>query len=151
MKESRAIEFPMDRNAVMGVIPHRDPMLFIDTVLSANETILHAQTKVQSDWDVFRGHFPGLPIMPGVLLIETIAQGGALILGLNGVVPDGSFIGFTGVEQAKFRRAVSPDDVMDVHVELTRERRGFYKFEGRIEVANELAAEVKFAAAQMSL
>jgi len=89
--------------------------------------------------------------MPGVLLIETVAQAGSLILGLNGVVPDGSFIGFTGVEQAKFRQAVKPGDVMDVHVELTRERRGFFKFEGRIDVDATLAAEVKFAAAQMTL
>ena len=89
--------------------------------------------------------------MPGVLLIETMAQAGALILGLKGAVADGSFVGFTGVEQAKFRRAVKPNDVMDIYVELVRERRGFYKFEGRIDVAGELAADLKFAAAQMSL
>lgn len=151
MSEDRLTEFPMDRAAVMRVIPHRDPMLFIDTVLTADETTLHARTLVQPDWDIFKGHFPDLPIMPGVLLIETIAQGGALILGLKGAVPEGSFIGFTGVEQAKFRRAVSPNDEMDVYVTLTRARRGFFKFEGRIEVEAELAAEVKFAAAQMSL
>lgn len=151
MNEDSAIKFPMDRDAVMRMIPHRDPMLFIDTVLSADETTLHARTLVQPNWEIFKGHFPDLPIMPGVLLIETIAQGGALILGLKGAVPDGSFIGFTGVEQAKFRRAVSPNDEMDVYVRLTRERRGFFKFEGRIEVASEIAAEVKFAAAQMSL
>ena len=89
--------------------------------------------------------------MPGVLLIETIAQGGALILGLKGAVQDGSFVGFTGVESAKFRQAVKPGDLMDIHVELMRERRGFYKFEGKIEINSELAAELKFAAAQMSL
>ena len=125
--------------------------LFIDRVLDGDETSLHAQTRVDPDWPVFKGHFPDLPIMPGVLLIETIAQAGSLILGLKGAVSDGSFVGFTGVEQAKFRRAVKPNDMMDVHVTLTRERRGFYKFEGKIDVEAELAAEVKFAAAQMSL
>ena len=144
-------DFPLDRNAVMEILPHRDPMLFIESVISADETTLHAQTHVNADWPVFLGHFPEFPIMPGVLLIETVAQAGSLILGLNGVVPDGSFIGFTGVEQAKFRHAVKPGDVMDVHVELTRERRGFFKFEGRIDVDATLAAEVKFAAAQMTL
>ena len=144
-------DFPLDRCAVMAVLPHRDPMLFIDTVLMADETTLQATTHVDPDWVIFNGHFPDLPIMPGVLLIETIAQGGALILGLKGAVAEGSFVGFTGVESAKFRRAVRPDDVMNIYVELVRERRGFYKFEGKIEVDGELAVELKFAAAQMTL
>ena len=135
----------------MEILPHRDPMLFIERVLSADDTTLHAQTRVDPDWDVFRGHFPDLPIMPGVLLIETIAQAGALILGLKGSVAEGCFVGFTGVEQAKFRRIVKPNDIMEIHVELSRERRGFYKFEGKIEVEGDIAAELKFAAAQMSL
>jgi 3-hydroxyacyl-[acyl-carrier-protein] dehydratase len=143
--------FPLDRQAVMEILPHRDPMLFIERVISATETQLHAQTLVSPDWPVFQGHFPGFPIMPGVLLIETIAQAGSLILGLNGADEEGSFIGFSGVEQAKFRRAIKPGDVMEVHVDLMRARRGFFKFEGRIEVDGALAAEVKFAAAQMSL
>jgi 3-hydroxyacyl-[acyl-carrier-protein] dehydratase len=151
MSDDITCVFPLDREAVMEILPHRDPMLFIESVLSANETTIHAQTRVNPEWDVFKGHFPELPIMPGVLLIETMAQAGALILGLKGAVADGSFVGFTGVEQAKFRRAVKPNDVMDIYVELVRERRGFYKFEGRIDLAGELAAELKFAAAQMSL
>ena len=144
-------DFPLNRMAVIEVLPHRDPMLFIDSVIKADETTLHASTQVNPDWVIFDGHFPELPIMPGVLLIETIAQAGSLILGLKGVVAEGSFVGFTGVEAAKFRRAVRPGDVMDIYVELVRERRSFYKFEGKIEVSGELAAEVKFAAAQMTL
>ena len=151
MTAKPSYNFPLNRQSVMEVLPHRDPMLFIDRVLDGDETSLHAQTRVDPDWPVFKGHFPDLPIMPGVLLIETIAQAGSLILGLKGAVSDGSFVGFTGVEQAKFRRAVKPNDMMDVHVTLTRERRGFYKVEGKIDVEAELAAEVKFAAAQMSL
>ena len=151
MTNKSSHDFPLGQDGVKKILPHRDPMLFIETVLSADETTLHGQTRVDPDWPVFRGHFPEFPIMPGVLLIEAVAQAGALLLGLNGFVPEGAFIGFTGVEQAKFRRAVKPNDVMDVHVELTRSRRGFYKFEGRIDVESRVAAEVKFAAAQMSL
>ena len=151
MSQKSSQGFPLDRDAVMEILPHRNPMLFIETVIAADEANLHAQTRVDPDWPVFQGHFPELPIMPGVLLIETIAQAGSLILGLNGAVPEGAFIGFTGVEQAKFRHAVKPNDKMDVYVELTRARRGFFKFEGRIEVETALAAEVKFAAAQMTL
>jgi len=144
-------EFPLDRAAVMEVLPHRDPMLFIESVLSANDTSIHARTRVDPEWDVFKGHFPSLPIMPGVLLIETAAQAGALIVGLKGGIAEGSFIAFTGVEQAKFRRAVKPGDVLDIHVDLLKERRGFCKFEGRILVADEIVTELKFAATQMSL
>ncbi len=143
--------YPLDRDGVKAILPHRDPMLFIDSVLSADDTHLHAVTHVNPEWDIFNGHFPAFPVMPGVLLIEAVAQGGALILGLKGAVSDGSFVGFTGVETAKFRRMVRPGDMMDIHVELLRERRGFYKFEGRINVNNETAVELKFAAAQMSL
>lgn len=144
-------KFPLDREAVMRVLPHRDPMLFVDSVLNADATTLHARTRVNPDWDIFQGHFPDLPIMPGVLLIETVAQAGALIVGLKGGIKDGAFIAFTGVEQAKFRRAVNPGDIMDIHAELLREKRGYCKFQGRIEVSGTIVAEMKFAATQMSL
>jgi 3-hydroxyacyl-[acyl-carrier-protein] dehydratase len=143
--------FPLNREAVEKVLPHRDPMLFIDRVTAATGTSISAHTFVDPDWSVFQGHFPELPVMPGVLLIETMAQAGALILGLKGVVPDGVFVGLTGVELAKFRRVVSPGDTLNVYVELTRERRGFYKFEGKVAVEDDIVAELKFAAAQMSL
>ena len=143
--------FPLNQDVIKTILPHRDPMLFIDTVNAATETSISATTLVDPTWSVFKGHFPELPIMPGVLLIETIAQAGALILGLKGAVAEGSFVGFTGVEQAKFRRIVRPGDTLEIRVALIRERRGFYKFEGKIEVETELAAELKFAAAQMSL
>ena len=144
-------DLPLNRDAVMRIIPHRDPMLFIDRVLQVDETTITAQTRVDPTWPLFQGHFPELPIMPGVLLIETTAQAGSMIVGLRGDVPEGTFIGFSGVESAKFRRAVKPGDVMDIHVELVRERRGFYKYEGVIDVDGKRAADVKFTAAQMKL
>ena len=108
MSSKITVSVPLDRGAVMEVLPHRDPMLFIDSVVSVSETSLQARTRVNPEWPVFQGHFPDMPIMPGVLLIETVAQAGSLILGLKGAVADGAFVGFTGVEQAKFRRAVKP-------------------------------------------
>ncbi len=151
MSDMKKYQFPLDQDAVMKVLPHRDPMLFIESVISADETTIHARTRIDPEWDIFKGHFPELPIMPGVLLIETAAQAGALIVGLKGGIADGAFIAFTGVEQAKFRRAVKPGDILDVHVELLRERRGFCKFEGKILVSGDVVTELKFAATQMSL
>jgi len=144
-------QFPLGREAIEAIIPHRDPMLFVESVVHADETSLEARTHIDPNWPIFQGHFPELPIMPGVLLIETIAQGGALILGLKGAIGEGEFAGLSGVEIAKFRRAVKPGDIIDIRVELLRERRGFFKFEGRIDVSGERAVDVKFAAAQMSL
>lgn len=141
---------PLDKEGVMALLPHRDPMLFIDRVSHADATTLTAQTFVDPEWPLFQGHFPNLPIMPGVLLIEAAAQAGSLILSLKGAVAKGAFIGFSGVESAKFRRAVNPKDTLDIRVELVRERRGFYKFESVIDVDGERAADVKFSAAQMS-
>ena len=144
-------DFPLDRSAVQTFLPHRDPMLFIDMILTADETSIKAQTRVNPDWDIFNGHFPDLPIMPGVLMIETVAQAGALIVCLQGGLREDSFIAFTGVEDAKFRRSVKPGDVMDVQAEILRHRRGYYKFQGHIDVAGERAVDVKFAATQMPM
>jgi len=144
-------DFPLDRLTVQKFLPHRDPMLFIDMVEAADETSIIAQTRVDPDWDVFNGHFPDLPIMPGVLMIETIAQAGALIVCLQGGLRDDSFIAFTGVEEAKFRRSVKPGEVMDIHAEILRHRRGYFKFQGHIDVNGERAVDVKFAATQMPM
>ena len=142
---------PIEKDAILAILPHRDPMLFIDRVLNATESNLTAETYVDPNWPVFDGHFPEFPIMPGVLLIETIAQAGALILGLRQSVAAGTFIGLASVSSAKFRRAVKPGDQMHIHVDLVQERRGFYKYEGVIDVDAQRAVEVEFAAVQMSL
>jgi 3-hydroxyacyl-[acyl-carrier-protein] dehydratase len=143
--------YPLDRETVMAYLPHRDPMLFIDQVISSDGTSIHARTIVDAAWPVFQGHFPDLPIMPGVLLIEATAQAGALIVSLDGGLQDDSFIAFSGVEQAKFRKPVLPGDVLDIHAEILRHRAGYYKFQGHIEVAGKTVVELRFAATQMPM
>lgn len=143
--------FPLDRTAVQTFLPHRDPMLFIDRVIGADETTIRAETHVNPDWEIFKGHFPDMPIMPGVLLIETAAQAGALIVCLQGGLKPESFIAFTGVEEAKFRHAVKPGDMMSIQAEILRHRSGYYKFQGHIDVNGERALDVKFAATQMPM
>ena len=87
MSENSTHNFPLERDAVMEILPHRDPMLFIESVLSANATTIQAQSQVNPNWEVFKGHFPELPIMPGVLLIETMAQAGAHECAFSGYDP----------------------------------------------------------------
>ncbi len=143
--------FPLNREVVQAYLPHRDPMLFIDNVLEADEVSIKAQTRVNPAWDIFKGHFPDLPIMPGVLMIETVAQAGALIVCLQGGLREDSFIAFAGVEEAKFRRTVKPGENMDIRAEILRHKRGYYKFQGYIDVNGERAVDVKFAATQMPM
>jgi len=146
-----AHDYPLGRDAVMAHLPHRAPMLFIDSVVTSDGRSIHAQTHVDPDWPLFQGHFPTLPIMPGVLLIEATAQAGALIVSLAGGLQDQSFIAFSGVEQAKFRKPVRPGDVLDIHAEILRHRSGYYKFAGHVDVNGARVAELRFAATQMPL
>jgi len=142
---------PKTREAVKAYLPHRDPFLFIDSVTELTETTIIAKSFVDPKMDVFKGHFPDMPIMPGVLLIETVAQAGALIIAMNTDTEAGSFTAFSGVETAKFRRPVYPGDKLVVKANILRSRGGFYKFEGSVSVKEQLAVELKFAASQMTL
>jgi 3-hydroxyacyl-[acyl-carrier-protein] dehydratase len=143
-------QFPLNREDVKRYLPHRDPMLFIDRVLLADETSITAESDVKADAPHFKGHFPDLPILPGVMIIETVAQAGALIVSLSKGLEEGTFIAFSGVEQAKFRRPVYPGEMLTIEARIERNRRGFYKFSGVAKVEDAIAAQLQFSATQMS-
>jgi len=142
--------FPIERDIIKAYLPHRDPMLFIDRVLSANETSIIAESYIKADAPHFKGHFPDLPILPGVMVIETVAQAGALIVSLSKGLEEGTFIAFSGVEQAKFRRPVYPGETLLIKARIEKERRGFYKFSGEALVDNIVAGQLLFSATQMA-
>lgn len=142
--------FPIERDIIKAYLPHRDPMLFIDRVLSANETSIIAESYIKADAPHFKGHFPDLPILPGVMVIETVAQAGALIVSLSTGLEEGTFIAFSGVEQAKFRRPVYPGEILLIKARIEKERRGFYKFSGEALVDNVVAGQLLFSATQMA-
>lgn len=141
---------PLDREYVEGYLPHRDPMLFIDVVNELSDEHILIQSNIDPKAAYFKGHFPGRPIMPGVLIIETVAQAGALLVSLTRGLSDDKFIAFTNVDAVKFRRPVNPGEVLDIRVEIEKIRKPFYKFIGTARVNGELAATLKFAAAEMS-
>lgn len=140
---------PMNRERVMGFLPHRDPMLFVDRVTALGETSITIESDVDADAAFFKGHFPDLPIMPGVLIVETVAQAGVLCVALTKGLDKDKFIAFTNVEEAKFRRPVYPNETIIVDVEIVRARLPFYKFSGTARVGDKVVATLKFAAAQM--
>ena len=141
---------PLDRNYVKKYLPHRDPMLFIDRVKTLSENAITIESDVDPDAAYFKGHFPGMPIMPGVLIIETVAQAGALLVSLTRGLPADKFIAFSNVDAVKFRRPVEPGEVLTIDVEIEKIRLPFYKFIGTAKVDGKLAASLKFAAAEMS-
>lgn len=124
-------------------------MLFIDRVTALDVNSITIESDVKSDAEFFKGHFPGMPIMPGVLIIETVAQAGALLVSLTRGLSDDKFIAFSNVDSVKFRRPVNPGETITVSVNIEKIRLPFYKFSGTAKVDGAIAASLKFAAAEM--
>ena len=97
----------MDREAIMAIIPHRDPFLLVDEVLEMTEESIVAQKKIIGDEFFFKGHFPGMPIMPGVLIVEAIAQAGAIVA-LSKEENRGKIAVFAGIDKVRIRKSVFP-------------------------------------------
>jgi 3-hydroxyacyl-[acyl-carrier-protein] dehydratase len=138
----------IDRQRVMEMIPHRDPFLMIDKVVGVvkNERAVGIKN-VSPDEYYFRGHFPSRPVMPGVLIIEAMAQTAAvLVVHTLGPRAEGKLVYFMTVDNARFRKPVVPGDCLHVHVIKQRHRGNVWRFEGEAKVNGQLAAEAVFAA-----
>ena len=138
----------IDVRRIMEMIPHRHPFLMIDKVVDivANECATGIKL-VSINENYFQGHFPARPVMPGVLIIEAMAQTAAvLVVHTFGPESEGKLVYFMSVDNARFRRPVFPGDRLDVHVVKQRNRGNVWKFEGRAKVGANLMAEAVFAA-----
>ena len=133
---------------VMRMIPHRYPFLLVDRVVEmrAFESAVGIKTVTINEW-FFPGHFPGDPIMPGVLLIEAMAQTAA-VLAVAGLGTDqqGHPVYFMSIEGARFRRPVRPGDQLRIEITVLRNKMGVWKFAGKALVDGTLAAEAEFNA-----
>ena len=138
----------IDATRIMEMIPHRPPFLMIDKVVDAVADKHATGIKdVSPDEYYFKGHFPARPVMPGVLIIEAMAQTAAvLVVHTLGPESEGKLVYFMSIDEARFRRPVVPGDRLLVHVTKQRNRRNVWKFAGKAEVAGHLAAEAVFAA-----
>jgi len=141
---------PFGPQIIKQCIPHRDPMLMITKVVSLADGIIDIENHVSEDAPFFAGHFPGNPIMPGVLITETCAQGGAMLIELSGLIDGASeFMAFTGIDKAKFRRPVKPNNTLCVQVKIAKQRGPLYKFESVAKVDGDIVATVDFSASIM--
>lgn len=137
----------LDRAAIERRIPHREPFLFLDRVVRASDEELAAEWRVPESSDFFRGHYPGTPVTPGVILCEHVFQAAAILLCERGVSfdPKDGVPVLARIEKAKFRRMVRPGETLSTRVNLAQTvGRAFY-LEGQSECAGERVLELRFA------
>jgi beta-hydroxyacyl-ACP dehydratase FabZ len=138
---------PLDVSAIERVLPHRFPFLLIDRVVELGGDKIVAIKNVTANEPYFAGHFPGYPIMPGVLQIEAMAQAGA-VLALNEIAEPGErpLVFFMGIDKAKFRKPVAPGDQLRLEVQPTRKGGAIWKLLGKALVDGGVASEAEFLA-----
>jgi 3-hydroxyacyl-[acyl-carrier-protein] dehydratase len=135
---------PLDVRAIMEILPHRYPFLLLDRVLELEEgKRIVALKNVSSNEPFFQGHFPGNPIMPGVLVVEAMAQAGAVLLLHTRPESRGRIVYFAGIDKAKFRRPVVPGDPLRLEVEVLKLRTRTCLMRGEAHVGETMVAEAE--------
>ncbi|WP_295311672.1 3-hydroxyacyl-ACP dehydratase FabZ [Roseobacter sp.] len=139
-----------DIQLIQRILPHRYPFLLVDKVIDIDGTASATGIKnVTMNEPHFQGHFPGMPVMPGVTIIEAMAQSAAVMVGVSMDMADKNMkVFFMAIDKAKFRRKVGPGDVLEMKVETLRGKPGakVWRFGGVASVEGEMAAECEFTA-----
>jgi len=136
----------MDIYQILKQLPHRYPILLVDRVLEIEKGVrIKALKNVSVNEPFFTGHFPSRPVMPGVLMLEALAQAAALLaFDTLGETPDEKTVYyFAGIDCARFKRPVEPGDQLILEVELDRMKSGIFKFKSRAKVGEEIAVEAE--------
>ena len=144
----------MDIHKILKQLPHRYPFLLVDRVISMDKgRHIQALKNVTMNEPFFQGHFPHRPVMPGVLMLEALAQAAALLAfdALDTSPNENSVYYFAGIDGARFKRPVEPGDQLILDVELLRMKAGIFKFKARALVGEELAVEAELTCAMRSV
>jgi 3-hydroxyacyl-[acyl-carrier-protein] dehydratase len=148
MTDDAPVQTEIDIAEILRRIPHRYPFLLVDRAeeYRPNESIIGIKCVTVNE-PFFVGHFPENPVMPGVLIVEALAQTGAVLMSKTlDVATEGKTILFMSLDNCRFRYPVRPGDVLRMHVEVVRHRGDVFKFRGKAMVGDKLAAESEFAA-----
>ena len=143
----------MDNNQVRKLLPHREPFLFIDEVLEVSNDLIVAKRFVSPKEDFFKGHFPNFPIMPGVLVLEAMAQSSALLGShiMSQSADDKSMYLLCGVEKVRFKKKVLPGDTLIFKSSVVSSKRGIWKFKCSTYSEEELVCSAEILCADRSL
>lgn len=144
----------MDIHEVMAHLPHRYPFLLVDRVLTCEPgKSIEAVKNVTINEPFFQGHFPHHPVMPGVLIMEALAQAaGILSFKTMGTLPDeNSVFYFVGIDNARFKKPVTAGDQLHLHIEILRQMRGIWKFKAEARVDGEIVAEAELMCAKRDI
>lgn len=136
----------MDIHKILDKLPHRYPFLMVDRVLELEKNVrIRALKNVTINEPFFQGHFPGRPVMPGVMMLEALAQAAALLAfeTMGNAADENSVYYFVGIDGARFKRPVEPGDQLFLDVFMDRNKGGIYKFKARAMVGEELAVEAE--------
>jgi len=141
-------QMPIPVTEILKLLPHRYPFLLVDRVVAfEKDTSLTALKNVTFNEPFFQGHFPDQPVMPGVLILEAMAQAGGLLLALSREGLGDKLFMFTGINNAKFRRPVVPGDQLTLTCTDVKQKLSLWRMKGRATVNGELACEAELTAA----
>jgi 3-hydroxyacyl-[acyl-carrier-protein] dehydratase len=144
----------MDIHKILKQLPHRYPFLLVDRVLAIDKgKTIRALKNVTMNEPFFQGHFPHRPVMPGVLMLEALAQAAALLAfdALDTSPSDDTVYYFAGIDGARFKRPVEPGDQLILEVTLLRMKAGIFKFKSRAMVGDDLAVEAELTCAMRAI
>jgi 3-hydroxyacyl-[acyl-carrier-protein] dehydratase len=135
----------MNREEIEKILPHREPFLWLDEVIERTDRTIHARKFVDPKLDVFAGHYPDFPVLPGVLQCEAAFQAGAILVASPVPPTDGSVPVVTRLNNVKFRRMVRPGETLDIHAELVERMSTAYFLKAWTQVDGQTSCSLEFA------
>lgn len=137
----------MNAAEIQALIPHRPPFLWLDEVVELTENRIHARKFLDPNLELFQGHYPGFPVLPGVIQCEAAFQAGAILIARTAVLPPGHVPVVTRQNNTQFRRLVRPGETIDVEVELTEQLANAFFMTGKVSVGGKVSVRLEFACA----